>query len=90
MDIVKEAGISKPTFYHHFAKKEAAIRWHATKNALAGGCLIGRYFTWYQGILGTILSASELSKLYMSFSYNDITNPFLGMSIRENFFIAQP
>ena len=53
VDICREAGISKPTFYRHFQNKDNIIRWMAKQTLKNGIIQIGRTYSWYEGYLRT-------------------------------------
>ncbi len=68
LEICKNAGVSRSTFYHHFFGKDDITQWHSNIMYSAGIDKIGRSLTWFEGHLITTRAFEPYKDMYRSAS----------------------
>ena len=66
VDIARETGIGRSSFYYHFSDRNAAVQW-LSRSAFAQGIdKIGRSLDWYEGHLATTLILMRFKTLFIA------------------------
>ncbi|MDR1713672.1 MAG: TetR/AcrR family transcriptional regulator [Coriobacteriales bacterium] len=69
--IAAQAGVSRSSFYHHFADKNAVVLWLTEQFYANGIDQTGRTLTWFEGHLNTTRGMQRYKTLFLSAAENN-------------------